>query len=393
MNFITYSRYNIRDWTGISVPFQPLIDLRFIGAKPTMSDFTPKQCAACSEFFPATAEYFHRNKTKVDGLNATCKVCASAYSAAYNAAHKEEKAANDRAYRIAHKEEIAVYQTVYRVVNEAKITARRIAYYAAHKEEIAIKSADRYVANKEKVSAKHAAYYRANSDAVKTRTKEYRDSHPDEVKTAHKAWWDTNREDQLARNKARYAARDESRQKRDAQKRSDWAKSNPEKARGIKAAWRDRNREQHNASNRAYNAAHPDIGRAFRRKHKNANREMYRNKDRKRRALKALLPYTLTVEDNRRANEYFGGVCPCCGNQTQSLFAPMHLDHWVPLSKGGGTTPDNMVPLCSRCNLSKSNIMPHEWLVRTFGKRQATIILDRIEAYFASLHHINGGGQ
>jgi len=55
------------------------------------------------------------------------------------------------------------------------------------------------------------------------------------------------------------------------------------------------------------------------------------------------------------------------------------------LSKGGGTTADNIVPLCSGedgCNNSKHNAMPEVWLVLKFGKRKARVILQRILEYF-----------
>ncbi|MFE4367961.1 MULTISPECIES: HNH endonuclease [unclassified Streptomyces] len=38
-----------------------------------------------------------------------------------------------------------------------------------------------------------------------------------------------------------------------------------------------------------------------------------------------------------------------------------HLDHVVPLSKGGTDTADNMVPACAKCNLSKGAKTLMEW--------------------------------
>lgn len=34
-----------------------------------------KQCPKCTKFFPATTEFFHRCKTRIDGLHYYCKVC------------------------------------------------------------------------------------------------------------------------------------------------------------------------------------------------------------------------------------------------------------------------------------------------------------------------------
>lgn len=43
-----------------------------------------------------------------------------------------------------------------------------------------------------------------------------------------------------------------------------------------------------------------------------------------------------------------------------------HLDHVVPLSKGGTDTEDNMVPACAGCNLSKGAKTLAAW-AGTFG--------------------------
>lgn len=44
-----------------------------------------------------------------------------------------------------------------------------------------------------------------------------------------------------------------------------------------------------------------------------------------------------------------------------------HLDHVVPLSKGGADAEHNMVPACAACNLSKGAKTLAEWAL-TFGE-------------------------
>lgn len=53
-------------------------------------------------------------------------------------------------------------------------------------------------------------------------------------------------------------------------------------------------------------------------------------------------------------------ACCYCG-----LWAT-HLDHVVPLSRGGADTESNMVPACAACNLSKGAKTLAEW-AETFG--------------------------
>lgn len=49
------------------------------------------------------------------------------------------------------------------------------------------------------------------------------------------------------------------------------------------------------------------------------------------------------------------GKCPCC---KKSLGDDFHMDHIVPLAKGGTNTDDNIQLLRDRCNLKKSTMDP-----------------------------------
>lgn len=105
---------------------------------------------------------------------------------------------------------------------------------------------------------------------------------------------------------------------------------------------------------------------------------------RRRRARKRDLPDTLTPEQWQQALDYFGGCCAVCG-RSPGLWHTIAADHWIPLSKGGGTTADNIVPLChgqGGCNNSKHSKDAYAWLLSIFGKRKAKKALTRIEAYF-----------
>ncbi len=45
------------------------------------------------------------------------------------------------------------------------------------------------------------------------------------------------------------------------------------------------------------------------------------------------------------------GLCYYC--QKKFLFKELTMDHIVPLSRGGATTPGNVVPACKPCNQKK----------------------------------------
>ena len=46
--------------------------------------------------------------------------------------------------------------------------------------------------------------------------------------------------------------------------------------------------------------------------------------------------------------------CKICG-ATSREGAKLHVDHIIPVSKGGKTEMNNLQTLCERCNLGKSN--------------------------------------
>ena len=52
----------------------------------------------------------------------------------------------------------------------------------------------------------------------------------------------------------------------------------------------------------------------------------------------------------------YGNKCCYCGGKFE------HIDHYMPLSKGGGHTLENVRPACRNCNLTKNNKTPEEWM-------------------------------
>jgi len=53
-----------------------------------------------------------------------------------------------------------------------------------------------------------------------------------------------------------------------------------------------------------------------------------------------------------------GRHCTYCG----AAAAVLHCDHIIPASRGGTSEPDNLTTACKRCNLSKHDRTPEEWL-------------------------------
>jgi 5-methylcytosine-specific restriction endonuclease McrA len=72
----------------------------------------------------------------------------------------------------------------------------------------------------------------------------------------------------------------------------------------------------------------------------------------RRRAKLRALPRTFKLSQWRLSLEYFGGNCAYCGRPSDK---PLHQDHVIALSKGGGYTADNIVPACFDCNVDKGS--------------------------------------
>ncbi len=53
------------------------------------------------------------------------------------------------------------------------------------------------------------------------------------------------------------------------------------------------------------------------------------------------------------------GQCHYCRKKFQ--YKALTMDHLVPLTRGGRSNKDNLVPACKECNTKKKNMLPLEW--------------------------------
>jgi len=90
-------------------------------------------------------------------------------------------------------------------------------------------------------------------------------------------------------------------------------------------------------------------------------KDCMRARSRKRRALKAQATGSFSENDVRRQYESQNGKCWWCGKLVGDTY---HVDHRVPLSRGGSDDATNIVIACPHCNMSKGAKMPHEWIGR-----------------------------
>jgi 5-methylcytosine-specific restriction endonuclease McrA len=108
------------------------------------------------------------------------------------------------------------------------------------------------------------------------------------------------------------------------------------------------NKEKNNAYSRAYAAAHREEAklRALQWAKDNPDKVLARNASR--RALKKRASiYLVTHKDIRKIKSQ---ACHLCGTREN-----IQVDHIIPLAKGGIHSVGNLLPLCGRCNLAKSD--------------------------------------
>lgn len=67
------------------------------------------------------------------------------------------------------------------------------------------------------------------------------------------------------------------------------------------------------------------------------------------------LPATLTHDEWTRTVAFFSGLCAYCAASPAA-----HIDHFIPVAHGGGTTPGNCLPACEACNRKKNGKHPDE---------------------------------
>jgi 5-methylcytosine-specific restriction endonuclease McrA len=88
-------------------------------------------------------------------------------------------------------------------------------------------------------------------------------------------------------------------------------------------------------------------------------KEEYRAHNQNRRARVKQVGGTFTAKDISDLHTEQDGYCNGCWELLEIL--GYHVDHVIPISKGGSNWPDNLQLLCPTCNLEKSAKMPEEW--------------------------------
>lgn len=166
--------------------------------------------------------------------------------------------------------------------------------------------------------------YHKNREARLQRAKEWKAENADHVRLYAAQYHESRREELVARSLRYYHDH-----KTEYQARS--------------RAWRLRNPDRLAENRCRYEHANPDMVRAWRRN---------------RRARLSGSQGSHTAADERAQMRRQGGCCYYCG---EGVSGGHHVDHVIPLARGGGNDPSNLVVACPQCNLRKHTKLPHEF--------------------------------
>lgn len=136
-----------------------------------------------------------------------------------------------------------------------------------------------------------------------------------------------------------------------------YREANKEKIRATQLAYAETRREEKRAYARAYRAENPEKVKAAIDAWYAANPDAMRIKRNNRRARLASGKVSRGIVKKLMALQK--GKCTACKCSLSK--SGHHLDHIMPLAKGGANTDDNVQLLCPPCNLDKNAKHPVDW--------------------------------
>lgn len=198
---------------------------------------------------------------------------------------------------------------------------------------------ERYQQNKDALKGSRRKYYKENAELERQRRRNYYYNNREKEQEYNKYWYKVNAEYAKQYSKNRYHNNKEYY----LSKHYEWAQNNKDFLKKYNQLYRENNREKFKIW------AH------------------------KRRALHNKLLITLTPEQWEKIKSHFDNKCAYCGKEKQ-----LTMDHFIPLTKLGEFTHNNIIPACKSCNSSKYNKDFSEWYptYRYYSKKREKKILD-----------------
>lgn len=183
-------------------------------------------------------------------------------------------------------------------------------------------------------------HYAEHRDEVNERARKDRAEHPEKQREYQRKYAAEHRDEERERARKWYAEHRDKAIERARKYNAEHRDERNERARKWYAEHPDKVLE----SQRKWNAEHPEIVKA---------RQKVRNM---RRRDKSGAPRSKAIVDLYKRSK---GKCYYCGVDVGQNY---HIDHVIPLTRGGTNDLSNLVIACPSCNLRKHDKLPHEFV-------------------------------
>lgn len=195
-----------------------------------------------------------------------------------------------------------------------------------------------------------AAYRLANKERLAQSAKAYREANREKIAAEKKAYHQANRESISIASKARYQANRE----KVLERAKTYREENRERIRENARRYYTENREHvlsyHRKHQRAYNAANKDVCSAIK----------HRYRARKRQSGGSHTSSDLAAIRSAQTDKRGNLRCWWCAEP----ITEWHIDHKIPLARGGSNDAGNLCLSCANCNRRKNAKTPGEFLGR-----------------------------
>jgi hypothetical protein len=184
--------------------------------------------------------------------------------------------------------------------------------------------------NKEQIKEQKSKYYKNYKDKVTKDHKEYKKTHAEEIKLMDKNYRDTHKEEAKIY-------------------KEQYRKEHKEYLQAVASDYYEKNKRTMYIKDKQRLKLNIISSRLY-----------YNIYSHKRRAIAKQLPSNFTIKQWKECKESFNSCCAYCGKPMKRL----EQDHFIPLTKQGDYTKNNIIPACRHCNASKSNKYFEDWYIK-----------------------------